>query len=48
MTHKYNSKEPRNNISFVIQETGIKADTLRAWERRSRLTQPQRTEGGHR
>jgi methanogenic corrinoid protein MtbC1 len=48
MAHKYNSKEPRYNLSFVIQETGIKADTLRAWERRYQLPQPQRTEGGHR
>lgn len=42
------SKEPRYNLNYVLQETGIKADTLRAWERRYGLPQPERTEGGHR
>src|SRR3990172_11516147 len=42
------SKEPRYNLAYVMQETGIKADTLRAWERRYQLPQPQRTEGGQR
>ena len=42
------SKDPRYNLAYVMQETGIKADTLRAWERRYSLPQPQRTEGGHR
>ena len=42
------SKNPQYNLSYVLQETGIKADTLRAWERRYQLPQPQRTEGGHR
>jgi methanogenic corrinoid protein MtbC1 len=36
------------NLNVVLRETGIKADTLRAWERRYGLPQPQRTEGGHR
>ena len=36
------------NLSVVLRETGIKADTLRAWERRYGLPQPERTEGGHR
>jgi len=31
-----------------MQETGIKADTLRAWERRYGLPVPERTSGGHR
>ena len=48
MTNQLISKEPRYNLSYVIQETKIKADTLRAWERRYQLPQPHRTEGGHR
>jgi DNA-binding transcriptional MerR regulator len=48
MTNHFISKEPRYNLSYVVQETGIKGDTLRAWERRYQLPQPQRTEGGHR
>jgi DNA-binding transcriptional MerR regulator len=42
------SKKPRYNLNLVIQETGIKADTLRAWERRYHLPQPERSEGGQR
>ncbi len=42
------SKKPLFNLSKVLQETGIKADTLRAWERRYQLPVPSRTEGGHR
>ena len=40
--------EPTFNLKAVLQETGIKADTLRAWERRYGLPTPSRTEGGHR
>ncbi|MGB2965665.1 MAG: B12-binding domain-containing protein [Anaerolineales bacterium] len=36
------------NLGAVIQETGIKPDTLRAWERRYGLPMPERTEGGQR
>lgn len=36
------------NLGAVVKETGINADTLRAWERRYGLPQPERTEGGHR
>lgn len=36
------------NLKAVVRETGIKPDTLRAWERRYGLPEPQRTEGGHR
>jgi DNA-binding transcriptional MerR regulator len=32
----------------VVKETGLKPDTLRAWERRYGLPQPERTAGGHR
>ncbi|MCE5257812.1 MAG: MerR family transcriptional regulator [Chloroflexi bacterium] len=39
---------PLYNLSAVLKETGIKADTLRAWERRYGLPQPRRTAGGHR
>ncbi|MBL6983659.1 MAG: MerR family transcriptional regulator [Anaerolineales bacterium] len=39
---------PSFNLGVVIQETGINADTLRAWERRYGLPQPARTEGRHR
>lgn len=42
------SKKPLFNLSKVLLETGIKADTLRAWERRYELPVPSRTEGGHR
>ncbi len=42
------SKTPTYNLKVVIQETGLKADTLRAWERRYGLPDPQRTAGGHR
>jgi MerR family transcriptional regulator, light-induced transcriptional regulator len=41
-------KTPTYNLKVVIQETGIKPDTLRAWERRYGLPQPGRTSGGHR
>lgn len=39
---------PTFNLKVVIQETGIKPDTLRAWERRYGLPVPGRTPGGHR
>jgi DNA-binding transcriptional MerR regulator len=39
---------PTFNVKAVAQETGLKADTLRAWERRYGLPQPDRSEGGHR
>lgn len=42
------SKTPTYNLKVVIHETGLKADTLRAWERRYGLPDPQRTAGGHR
>lgn len=41
-------KTPTFNLKAVVQETGIKPDTLRAWERRYGLPQPARTSGGHR
>lgn len=42
------NETPTFNLKAVIQETGLKPDTLRAWERRYDLPQPQRTAGGHR
>jgi DNA-binding transcriptional MerR regulator len=42
------NETPTFNLKAVIQETGLKPDTLRAWERRYGLPQPQRTSGGHR
>ncbi len=41
-------KTPTFNMKVVVQETGIKPDTLRAWERRYGLPEPERTDGGHR
>jgi DNA-binding transcriptional MerR regulator len=40
--------EATYNLKAVIRETGVKADTLRAWERRYGLPAPVRTPGGHR
>jgi DNA-binding transcriptional MerR regulator/methylmalonyl-CoA mutase cobalamin-binding subunit len=40
--------EARFNLKAVVQRTGIKPDTLRAWERRYGLPTPQRSSGGHR
>ena len=45
---KYLDKTPAYNLSVVLHETGLKADLVRAWERRYGLPRPQRTEGGHR
>jgi MerR family transcriptional regulator, light-induced transcriptional regulator len=42
------SHTPSFNLKAVLQETGITADTLRAWERRYGLPLPDRTPGGHR
>ena len=42
------STTPTYNLKVVINETGIAADTLRAWERRYGLPMPDRTPGGHR
>ncbi|MBN1668475.1 MAG: MerR family transcriptional regulator [Anaerolineales bacterium] len=42
------SEQPTYNLKVVIQETGVKPDTLRAWERRYGLPNPARSEGRHR
>ena len=41
-------KTPTFNMKAVVRETGIRPDTLRAWERRYDLPNPERTGGGHR
>jgi DNA-binding transcriptional MerR regulator len=46
MPDSYNT--PSYNLGVVIQETGLKPDTLRAWERRYGLPRPQRSPGRHR
>lgn len=42
------STTPTFNLKVVLKETGLAADTLRAWERRYGLPAPNRTAGGHR
>jgi MerR family transcriptional regulator, light-induced transcriptional regulator len=42
------STTPLYNTKAVAQETGVPADTFRAWERRYGVPHPERTEGGHR
>jgi methanogenic corrinoid protein MtbC1 len=42
------NEEPIYNLKVVVRETGIKPDTLRAWERRYGLPEPARTTGRHR
>jgi MerR family transcriptional regulator, light-induced transcriptional regulator len=42
------STTPAYNLKVVLKETGLAADTLRAWERRYGLPKPQRSAGGHR
>jgi len=42
------SQTPTYNMKVVLKQTGIAADTLRAWERRYGLPAPERTPGGHR
>jgi DNA-binding transcriptional MerR regulator len=39
---------PIYNLKVVLKETGLAADTLRAWERRYGLPAPVRSPGGHR
>lgn len=42
------NRMPAYNLKVIVAETGIKADTLRAWERRYGLPNPKRTKGKHR
>lgn len=41
-------ESPTFNVKAVAQETGVKPDTLRAWERRYGVPEPSRSQGGHR
>jgi DNA-binding transcriptional MerR regulator len=45
---RLNGNSPIYNIKAVVQETGLKSPTIRAWERRYGLPNPVRTDGGHR
>jgi MerR family transcriptional regulator, light-induced transcriptional regulator len=42
------STTPMYNTKLVVGETGVPADTFRAWERRYGLPRPQRGDGGQR
>ena len=42
------TETPTFNLKAVVRETGIKAETLRAWERRYGIPRPARSPGGHR
>ena len=42
------STEPRYNTKVVVRETGVPADTFRAWERRYNIPVPHRTATGQR
>jgi MerR family transcriptional regulator, light-induced transcriptional regulator len=42
------STTPLYNTKLVVSETGVPADTFRAWERRYGLPHPHRAEGGQR
>src|SRR4030042_2381409 len=42
------NNNPVYNLRVVLKETGLKADVLRAWERRYDLPHPQRTAGRQR
>lgn len=43
-----NNDTPTFNLKAVVRETGLKPDTLRAWERRYGVPEPDRSGGGHR
>jgi DNA-binding transcriptional MerR regulator len=47
MAHEHH-EDPTANIKAAARETGIKPDTIRAWERRYGIPMPSRTQGGHR
>jgi len=43
-----NKQVPTYNLKVALKQTGLKADTLRAWERRYGLPKPVRSAGRHR
>ena len=46
--HRDANEEPLLRIGELSRRTGVPADTLRAWERRYRLIDPARSDGGYR
>jgi DNA-binding transcriptional MerR regulator len=44
---RYNQR-PIFNLKTAVNQTGLTPDTLRAWEKRYNLPQPNRSSGGHR
>lgn len=48
MPQDTNSAIPLYNLKAVVRDTGLKPDTIRAWERRYGLPEPERTQSGHR
>jgi DNA-binding transcriptional MerR regulator len=40
--------EPKYNLGWVIRQTGLNADTIRVWEKRYGIPNPQRTAGNQR
>jgi DNA-binding transcriptional MerR regulator len=42
------NESPYYTLKAVVRQTGLKPDTLRAWERRYGLPTPDRSSGGHR
>ncbi len=41
-------RTPLYRLGYVLEETGLQADTIRVWEKRYGFPMPQRTEGKHR
>ena len=48
MTSAENRSEPRHPMRVVVRRTGLKAELIRAWERRYGAIEPRRSPGGHR
>jgi DNA-binding transcriptional MerR regulator len=48
MIHETGTLEPKYNLGWVVRQTGISADTIRAWEKRYGLPAPQRSDGNQR
>lgn len=48
MINETGTMEPKYNLGWVVRQTGISADTIRAWEKRYGLPTPQRSDGNQR
>ncbi|MBI9051421.1 MAG: MerR family transcriptional regulator [Anaerolineaceae bacterium] len=48
MNHDAGEHEPKYNLGWVIRQTGLTADTIRVWEKRYGVPNPQRTPGNQR